>query len=406
MPLTVLQAKNAEPKAKPYGLPDANGLSLWIKPDGSKYWHFRYRLHDKQPRISLGVYPAVTLAEAREKAAELRKLVAQGIDPSAKRKADKHQATEERANTFEAVADDWYAHRLPRWAQASALKARMYLDKDLIPALGKRPISAIERTELVKMLAAIEKRGALNVAKKCRQWLNQIFRFALAKGLIKYNPATDLDVVAAHAPAVRSHPFLPIAELPGLLEKLSTLQSRNVLTISAIRLLLLTGVRPGELRHAPWSEFDLEAGLWTIPAKRMKMRRPHLVPLPRQALEILHTLREITGRYELIFAGRNDPRRPMSENTVNKCLADLGYKDRQTGHGFRHLLSTELNSRGYNKDWIERQLAHGDEDEIRDTYNHAHYLEPRRQMMQAWADELDSLCSGSNIVPINKFVRG
>lgn len=388
MALTALQIQNAKPKEKPYGLTDGNGLSLWIKPDGGKYWHFRYRLNGLQPRISLGVYPAVSLQLARERASEARSLVTRGIDPSEQRKAIKRQNEAARSNTFEAIANEWYAHRLGRWAPASALKARSYLDKDLIPALGSKPITSIERTELVATLARIEKRGAFNVARKCRHWLNQIFRFALAKGLLKYNPATDLDVVAAHTPPSKSHPHIQFSELPNLLEKLENHKAANLLTRSAIYLLALTAVRPSELRNAPWSEFDLDTGLWTIPAARMKMRRPHLVPLPRQAVAILRELEKATGQYQLVFAGRNDPQKPMSENTINKCLADIGYKGKQTGHGFRHLLSTELNNQNYNKDWIERQLAHGDPDEMRGTYNHASYIKQRRKMMQEWANQI------------------
>jgi len=265
-----------------------------------------------------------------------------------------------------------------------------YLESDLLPALGHRPAQAITRPELVALIRKIESRGAHNVAKKTRQWLSQIFRFGLAQGAVEANPATDLDVIAAHAPATRHHPHVTFAELPELLGKIEAAKI-NTLTRQAIRLLVLTAVRPGELRAAPWAEFDLDAATWTIPKERMKARRDHQVPLPRQAVAILRELQEITGRYPLVFAGRNSTNRPMSENTVNKALADVGYKGRQTGHGFRHLLSTELNGRGYNRDWIERQLAHGDDDEIRDTYNHATYLEQRREMMQAWADSIDAL---------------
>ena len=243
--------------------------------------------------------------------------------------------------------------------------------------------------------------GAHNVAKKTRQWLNQIFRYGLARGVIEHNPATDLDVIAAHAPATKHHPHVTFAELPELLGKVETVKI-HALTRGAIQLLALTAVRPGELRAAPWVEFDLDAATWTIPAERMKARRAHVVPLPRQAVAILRQLHQITGKYPLVFAGRHDTARPMSENTVNLALQAIGYKDRQTGHGFRHLLSTELNGRGYNRDWIERQLAHGDQDEIRAVYNKAQYLEQRREMMQAWADSIDALRDGANVVSIKR----
>ena len=288
---------------------------------------------------------------------------------------------------------------MPRWAESTAYKAKLYLENDLIPCIGLRPINEITRPELVELVRKFETRGTLNVAHKIRQWLHQIFRYGLAKGVVDVNPATDLGIVAASPKPVRHHPHVEFSELPELLEYLDTAKIHR-LTRLAIRLLILTATRPGELRAAPWSEFDLEAGVWTIPKERMKARRPHSVPLPRQAITLLTQLREITGHYPLVFAGQQNPERPMSENTINKALRLMGYEGRQTGHGFRHLLSTELNSRGYNRDWIERQLAHGDQDEIRDTYNHATYLEQRRQMMQAWADSIDALCAGASEVAI------
>jgi integrase len=403
MALTDTAVRQAKPKAKPYKLFDSQGLYLDVKPNGSKLWRFKYRLAGKEKLYAIGTYPEVSLSKARIERDAARALVAADVDPVHDRKDRERQNATNAENTFEALANEWLAYNAPRWAKTTAYKASLYLKNELIPGLGKRPIAKITRPELVELLRGIEKRETFDVAKKCRQWLNQIFRFGLAKGLLDINPATDLDVVAAAAPRVQHHPFVPIAELPALLKALSEVRA-NVLTKSAVRLLMLTAVRPGELRNAPWSEFDLDNALWTIPPERMKMRRPHLVPLPKQAVAILRELQPFTGRFEFVFAGRNDPKRPMSENTINKCLADMGYKGRQTGHGFRHMLSTELNGKGYNKDWIERQLAHGDNDEIRATYNHAHYLEQRRGMMQWWADHLEQLETGSNVVPVD-FAR-
>ena len=400
MPLTDSSVRTAKPREKLYRLSDTLGLSLEITPTSSKLWRFRYRFAGKPKMISLGAYPAVTLAKARELRDVARSQVAAGIDPSHHKQAEK-RAREAEAYIFERLANEWYDYSAPRWAEATAYKARLYLDNDIVPVIGKRPASEITRPEVVDLVRKVEARGTLNAAGKIRQWLNQIFRFGLAKGVVTTNPATDLDVVAAHAPRAKHHPHVPLAELPALLDLLSS-ASCDLSTKIAIRLLVLTGVRPGELRQAPWSEFDLDAATWTIPATRMKARRPHIVPLPTQAVDLLRNLQEITGRYELAFAGKANPGRPLSENTVNKALRNLGYEGRQTGHGFRHLLSTELNNRGYNRDWIERQLAHGDENEIRDTYNHAHYLDQRRQMMQAWANEIDALCAGGNVVPLRK----
>lgn len=397
MPLSDTTIRTAKPKDKLYRLTDANGLCLEVTPTGSKLWRYRYRFNGSAKMLALGAYPAVTLLKARQIRDESRQLLIEGIDPSEQKKTLKH-AQKVEGLTFETLAREWFAYNAPRWAESTTYKAKLYLENDLIPGIGSRPVKSITRPELVELVRKVETRGTLNAAGKIRQWLHQIFRYGLAKGVVDANPATDLSVVAAPPKAARHHPHVTFAELPELLSKV---ESANIhsLTRHAIRLLTLTAVRPGELRQAPWSEFDLEAGIWTIPKERMKARRPHVVPLPRQAVAILRQLKEITGRYSLVFAGAN-PERPMSENTVNKALRIMGYEGRQTGHGFRHLLSTELNGRGYNKDWIERQLAHGDSDEIRGTYNHAAYVEQRREMMQAWADSVDALCAGANVVSI------
>ena len=400
-PLTDSAIKAAKPKEKPYKLTDGQGLYLDIKPTGSKLWRLKYRFagQEKTP-LSLGAYPDLSLVKARQRRTEARELLADGIDPGEQKKADR-QAHKVTGMTFEALAREWYAYTSPRWAESTARKSRLYLENDIIPIIGARPVKAITRPELVDLVRKVEARGTLNAAGKIRQWLGQIYRFGLACGVVDNNPATDLDVVAAPAKAARHHPHVTFAELPELLGKIDT-TNINTLTRCAIRLLVLTAVRPGELRQAPWSEFDLDAATWTIPKERMKARRPHVVPLPRQAVAILRTLEEISGSYPLLFPGQQKADRPMSENTINKALRLMGYEGRQTGHGFRHLLSTELNGRGYNRDWIERQLAHGDDDEIRDTYNHAAYLEQRREMMQAWADSIDALCAGANVVSIKR----
>ena len=399
MPLSDTAIRTAKPKDKLYRLTDANGLCLEVTPTGSKLWRYRYRFNGSAKMLALGAYPAVTLLKARQSRDESRQLLIEGIDPGEQKKTLK-LAQKVEGLTFETLAREWFAYNAPRWAESTTYKAKLYLENDLIPGIGSRPVKSITRPELVELVRTVEARGTLNAAGKIRQWLHQIFLYGLAKGVVDANPATDLSVVAAPPKAARHHPHVTFAELPELLSKV---ESANIhsLTRHAIRLLTLTAVRPGELRQAPWSEFDLEAGIWTIPKERMKARRPHVVPLPRQAVAILRQLKEITGRYSLVFAGAN-PERPMSENTVNKALRLMGYEGRQTGHGFRHLLSTELNGRGYNKDWIERQLAHGDSDEIRGTYNHAAYVEQRREMMQAWADSIDAQCDGATVVSIKR----
>ncbi|NVZ64965.1 tyrosine-type recombinase/integrase [Pseudomonas gingeri] len=399
MPLSDTTIRTAKPKDKLYRLTDANGLCLEVTSTGSKLWRYRYRFNGSAKMLALGAYPAVTLLKARQLRDGARQLLIEGTDPGEQKKTAK-QAQKVDGLTFETLAREWFAYNAPRWAESTTYKAKLYLENDLIPGIGSRPVKAITRPDLVELVRKVEARGTLNAAGKIRQWLHQIFRYGLAKGVVDANPATDLSVVAAPPKAARHHPHVTFAELPELLAK-SEAANIHSLTRHAIRLLTLTAVRPGELRQAPWAEFDLERATWTIPAERMKARRPHIVPLPRQAVAILRQLQEVTGRYKLVFAGAN-PQRPMSENTVNKALRLMGYEGRQTGHGFRHLLSTELNGRGYNKDWIERQLAHGDTDEIRGTYNHAAYVEQRRGMMQAWADSIDALCAGANVVSMRR----
>ncbi|AHC32953.1 MULTISPECIES: phage integrase central domain-containing protein [unclassified Pseudomonas] len=399
MPLSDTTIRTAKPKDKLYRLTDANGLCLEVTPTGSKLWRYRYRFNGSAKMLALGAYPAVTLLKARQLRDGARQLLIEGTDPGEQKKTAK-QAQRVEGLSFETLAREWFAYNAPRWAESTTYKAKLYLENDLIPGIGSRPVKAITRPDLVDLVRKVEARGTLNAAGKIRQWLHQIFRYGLAKGVVDTNPATDLSVVAAPPKAARHHPHVTFAELPELLAK-SEAANIHSLTRHAIRLLTLTAVRPGELRQAPWAEFDLDRATWTIPAERMKARRPHIVPLPRQAVAILRQLQEVTGRYELVFAGAN-PQRPMSENTVNKALRLMGYEGRQTGHGFRHLLSTELNGRGYNKDWIERQLAHGDSDEIRGTYNHAAYVEQRREMMQSWADSIDAQCTGANVVSIKR----
>ncbi|HSX49541.1 MAG TPA: integrase arm-type DNA-binding domain-containing protein [Cellvibrio sp.] len=401
LPLTDSEIKSAKPEDKTYKLTDGLGLWLDVKPNGSKLWRFKYRfLGEDKTAMSFGAYPELTLANARLKRDEARLKILNGIDPGEEKKAAK-KAEKVRGFTFESLAQEWFAYNAPRWAESTAYKVKLYLDNDILPIIGSRVVKSITRPELVDLVRVVERRGTLTAAGKIRQWLHQIFRFGLAKGIVDSNPSTDLDIVAAPPKAVRHHPHITFEELPELLSKLET-TNIHLLTRSAIHLLILTAARPGELRSAPWTEFDLENAIWTIPKERMKARRPHIIPLPVQAVEILEQLKKYSGSYTLVFPGEQNLERPMSENTVNKALRLMGYKDKQTGHGFRHLLSTELNGRGYSKDWIELQLAHSDKNKIRETYNHATYLEQRRVMMQEWADSIDALQDSSNVIHLKR----
>ena len=397
--LTDTLIKSAKPKAKPYPLPREAGLFVMVYPNGSKLWRFAYTLGGRESMLSLGDYPTVSLAQARRAREDARRLVKAGIDPSAQRRAEKAANQTAAANTFRVWAQKWFEAKRGGWSTASAEKARFYLESDLLPALGDRPMAEIKRADLVGLLRKLENRGAFNAAKKCRGWLFNIFRYALVAEVIETNPATDLVVMAAAAPKSRKMPHVPERELPALLKALDGYGGAPEVRC-ALRMLLLTAARPGELRSMTWTDIDFDAATWSVPAERMKARRPHVVPLPAQAITILEGMRAVTGTRALVFTSPYQPRKMMSENTLNVALAKLGYKGRQTAHGFRHLISTALNERGYNRDWIERQLAHGDEDEIRDTYNSAQYLVQRRQMMQSWADELDAMHKGRRVTPL------
>lgn len=401
MPLTDTQIRNARAVDKPLRLYDGGRMYLQVQPNGSKLWRLKYRIHDKEKLLSLGIYPDVGIKNARQRREDARKLLAQGIDPSQARKDEKAASKAARNNSFAALAEAWYSRKAAEWAPATAAKACTYLDHDLIPALGHRAMAEIRRRDLIEVLALIEQRGALNVAKKCREWLSGIFRYALVAEVIEANPATDLHIVAAASPAARHYPHLPESELPNFLHALDD-YGGDPGTVRAIKLLLLTGCRPGELRGAPWDEVDLDTATWTIPSARMKMRRDHVIPLPVQAVELLREQSALTRHRSLIFSNRDKPLLPISENTMGQALNRMGYKGRQTAHGFRHLISTALNERGYNRDWIERQLSHGDDNAIRAVYNQAEYLDQRREMMQAWADHLDALRRGADVVPMKR----
>lgn len=401
MPLTDTAVRQAKPQDKPYTLKDSDGLFLYVAPNGTKSWHYRFTWHGKQPRISIGTYPAIGLRDARTRRDEANTLVAKGIDPRSERRRAKAEAAVHQENTFEAVTERWYSFKLPRWSAArkgAAAQARFYLDKDLIPELGRIPVGEVTRADVLRALRRVERRGALNSARKCRSWLNEVFRFAMAEGLIDTNPASDLDIVAMPEPPVQHNPFLRREELPEFLSLLRDFKMAEYVR-SAIRLLLLTGVRGIELRTAEADHFDYEAQLWSIPPgivkqlqKRVRTKSgeipPYLVPLSRQAVEEAKRVHKLTGGYRLLIAGRNDPRKPISDGTVNSAISRMGYKGRLTGHGLRATMSTALNEMGYEEKWIDAQLSH-----IGDSYNHAEFVEQRRAMMQDWADYLDGLLS-------------
>jgi integrase len=389
MALTALQVKNAAPRERDYGLADGGGLFLWVRVAGGKSWRFRFRLDGKQSHISLGTIDKVTLAQARQLAFEARQLVTQGRHPGLERKVVRAKAAISRANTFKSLALEWHQHKSSRWSLGYATDVMEAFELDIFPQVGSLPLTDIKPMQWLQVFRRIESRGALEKLRKVRQRCQEVYRFAIATGRTEYNPIADIGG-ALQAPTSRHYPFLPVAEIPELISSIQACPGHDVVKL-ATRLLILTGVRTAELRGAPWSEFDLDTALWLIPAARMKMSRAHLVPLSKQAVAALRELENITGGYTLAFTGRNDPAKPMSEAAINQLLKRSGYDGRATGHGFRHTMSTTLHEQGYLSEWVETQLAHVDKNSIRGTYNHAQYLESRREMLQWYADHLDVL---------------
>lgn len=384
MALTDIQIRRAKPQEKPYTLSDGLGLALLINPDGSKGWRFRYRFNGKAKLMSFGSYSLVSLAEAREKRDVARKQVANGVDPVEERKAQKLAKQLSAENSFEAISREWHTNKADRWTVAYREEIIKTFEQDVFPFIGNRPISEIKPLELLEVLRRIEKRGALEKTRKVRQRCGEVFRYAIITGRAEYNPAPDLSIALA-VPKQKNHPFLSAEELPHFVRDLEA-YTGSIITKNATKVVMLTGVRTQEMRFATWDEVDLEKGIWEIPAERMKMRRPHVVPLSTQVIALFEQLKSITGHYPYIFIGRNNRRKPISKESVSQVIELLGYKGRATGHGFRHTMSTFLHEKGFDSIWIEMQLAHVDKNSIRGTYNHALYLEKRTEMMQYYAD--------------------
>lgn len=387
-----MQIRRAKPEAKAYTLGDGQGLSLLIEPNGSKSWRFRYRYAGKPKMISLGVYPTITLADARSRRDDARKLVAEGKNPSEVRKEQKIALQTESESAFEKIATEWHQMKSAKWSAGYASDIMEAFQNDIFPYVGTRPIGEIKPLELLNVLRKIEKRGALEKMRKVRQRCSEVFRYAIATGRAEFNPAADLSS-ALEVHQSNHFPFLKADELPDFLRALDSYTGSRLVQI-ATKLLMITGVRTIELRAALWSEFDLDNAIWEIPAERMKMRRSHLVPLSTQALDLLNELKMMTGNYRYVFPGRNDTNKPMSEASINQVIKRIGYGGKVTGHGFRHTMSTILHDQNYNSAWIEIQLAHIDKNYIRGTYNHANYISQRKEMMQVYANMILNLNEG------------
>lgn len=396
MKLNARQVETAKPKEKPYKMADGGGLYLLVKTNGSRYWRLKYRIDGKEKLLALGVYPDVSLADARAKRDEARKGIAGGIDPLEVKKEQKVEREAQVKNTFQQIALEWHSMKVKKWSAGYASDILEAFNKDVFPFIGQRPVADIKPLELLNVLKKMEDRGATEKAKKVRQRCGEVFRYAIVTGRAEYNPAPDL-TSAMQGHESTHYPFLTTEELPAFFKALAGYSGSELMVLAA-RLLIITGLRTGELRGALWSEIDTKKALWEISAERIKMRRPHIIPLSTQALAIIEQIRAMTGQFPLLFPGRNDPSKTMSEASINQVFKRIGYTGRVTGHGFRHTMSTVLHEQGYNTAWIETQLAHVDKNAIRGTYNHAQYLDGRREMLQWYADYMVSLENGSNVV--------
>ncbi|EAA5752288.1 tyrosine-type recombinase/integrase [Salmonella enterica] len=389
MKLTARQISTAKPTEKPYKLSDGGGLYLLVNPNGSRYWRMKYRYAGKEKLLSIGVYPDVTLAEARDKRTQAKRILAAGDDPSEVKQAEREAKNLAANNSFELLALEWHEHKKPNWSSGYADDIMEYLRKDIFPYIGKKAITDIKPITMLSVLKKMEERGVLDKLKKTRQACRQIFTYAIITGRAEFNPVTDL-AGALKTPKQQHFPHLMPTQIGPFIHAVNTYSGSKVTRIATL-LLMYTSVRTIELRASEWTEFDLDNDLWQIPKERMKMRRPHLVPLSRQVKSLLLELKSITGWGKYVFPGRNDAHKPMSEASINQVIKRIGFAGKVTGHGFRHTMSTILHEKGFNSAWIEAQLAHADRNTIRGTYNHAQYLDGRRDMLQWYADYLDEL---------------
>jgi integrase len=402
MPLTDVTCKNAKcpPDKARIRLADAGGLYLEVLPTGGRHWRWKYRYAGKEKRLAIGSYPGVTLTQARRARDTAREVLRAGTDPVQAKRDAKAAELAKAENTFKGVALDWLEHWKASKTERHSDYVKRRLEADVFPEIGKRPIADITAPMLVAVAKKIEERGALDIAKRALQTCGQIFRYAVAHGIITRNPAADIRPSDALKPRKKGHyARIEARELPDLLRKISG-YSGTPYTRLAMEVMALTFVRTSELIEATWSEFDLDQAEWRIPAERMKMRMPHIVPLSTQAVEHLRVLREMKGLSDYLFPGERDHEKPMSNNTILAALKRIGYGGRMTGHGFRGVASTVLHEQGYDHAHIELQLAHQERDDVSAAYNFATYLPQRRKMMQAWADHLDQLRQGAKIIPL------
>ena len=399
MALNIPQIKNAKVLDKQYKLADAGGLYLLVHPNGSKYWRLKYRYLGKEKVMAFGVYPIVSLKDARLKRDEAKKILSDSGDPIQIKKSNQRAKMLNAENSFNSIALEWWNNAREGWKEEHADNVWRTLEADALPYFGGRPIKEISPGELLEVVRRVEARGALDVASRILQRCGAVFRFAIQTDRLRYNPATEL-AGALKTRKVKSRPSMTREELPNFLKSIDN-YSGEMVTILALRLTVLTFVRPAEIRFARWEEFDLKDNLWRIPAERMKMTTDHLVPLPRQTLELLERLRPITGHYDLLFPGFRGKDRPISENTMNQALNRMGYRGEATPHGFRNTANSILIEK-FNIEAVDKQLGHQQRNKVRAAYSrHAEYLEDRIKIMGWWGNYVEQLETGLNLVSVH-----
>lgn len=387
--LTIKAIDSAKSKDKPYKLPDFESLYLYITPSGTKSWRYDYQFNGKRKTLTIGKYPYISLSEARNEKELARQLLAHGKDPSFERKKSALLANVESDNTFKSIASEWHSSKKSTWSKKYANEIISIFERDIYPFIGNEPINKIKPLEMLTVLKAIENRGALEIAKKARMRCGEVFRYAIITGRAEVNPTAELSSAMAKTQS-KNFPFLATdAEMSEFLKSLKG-YSGNILTRYATMLLIYTVPRTVELLTLKWANINFEQKLATIDEEVVKKDRVHLIPLANQAIEILKFLQPITGHGEFVFPNRNHPSKPMSNGAILHVIRRLGFANRASGHGFRHQFSSVLNEHGFNRDWIEKQLNH-EEGSVRGIYNHAQYLEGRREMMQWYADYIDGL---------------
>ncbi len=400
MPLTDPAIRRAKATDKPLRLFDGGGLYLEVAPGGGKWWRLKFRIDGKEKRLSLGTYPDTTLEEARQRRDEARKLMDKGTDPSAQRKGEQQARKLAALNTVAAVTQAWLKHRADAWVPNTRVAIAASFDNHVFPHIGALPIIEVQPADVRDLVQRVESSGAGDAAGRVFQRLRSVFRYAIAHDLLVTDPTYSLKPAEIFKPRKVTHrAALSERDVPTFLHRLSGYEG-DPITAAALNLLMLTAVRPGELRGARWDEIDLKRATWRVPAERMKMKVEHLVPLSTQALAVLESLRPLSGHSPLVLPSPYYPGKPLSDGTLNSALARMGYKGLATAHGFRTLFSTCANEAGQNRDHIEKQLAHEDRDDVRGAYNRAQWLAERAKMMQWWADRIDVLRKGADVIPL------